>query len=1437
MADVPSNLIPTRITQLPDAPVASEDSLLLIVYQGNNYKIRAGDIIQVSGVPTTRQVIAGTGLTGGGQLSADVTLSIAPGGVGSTQLASSGVTPGTYGSSTLIPVFTVDDTGRVVSATTVAAEGGGGGVPITREVIAGLGLNGGGALNANVTLNANLSNDIPLSIDTTGFSGSSTNIARADHQHPAIDLSDDDQVDNILGLNNGGTARSLVMNAGAMIWSGADGLYVGPPGVYGQVLVSGGSNAPVWASIATDAPQPAHAVYIGPTAGPDAAPTYRLLISDDLPTAISGKTITNSTIDNSVIGGVTPAAGNFTTVDTTNLEVSNLKARDGTAAGTIADATGVVTLNSSVLTTTDINGGSIDGTTIGGATPAAGTFTTATATDVNATTVETTNVEASNLKAKDGTAAGTIADVTGVVTLNSAVLTVADVNSGTIDNTTIGASTPSTGAFTQVDVDNLRLDGNTLSSTNSNGDIVLSPNGSGDVQLDADTVRVGDSGATATLTSNGAGNLVLNTNGGTDSGAITIAQGVNGNITLDPNGTGEVAIPAGIDGPLYIDFNTTQSPLPTDATGRLYYNSADQFQTLTYQMNGNTVQHIGEEQYYRIKCSGSITKGQVVMFAGTLGASGGLIGAAATGLSPDQSNYVLGIADETGANNDWIFVKSFGEVKQIDTTGGAENWVQGDVLYYNPAVTGGLTKNKPSAPNAIAVIAAVVHVGSSNGVLFVRPTFGTVFGGTDGNVQFSTLSNGDVAVYDTSLMYWKNVSQSTLSVASAVSATTSTNLAGGAAGSIPYQTGSGATTFLAQSSGVLVGGTTPSYSTAPSLTGTNFSSIPNAALQNSSITVGTTAISLGGSSLTLGGLTSVAVTQDPVSALQLTTKQYVDTLIASGVHYHTPVKYEVPNSTGNLNATYNNGTSGVGATLTNAGTLAAFTPDGVVALVGDRILIYNQTNQFENGIYEVTTVGDGATPWVLTRTSDADTYVINSAAGLSEGSTVFVQAGVTGAGETYTCNTSGVITFGTTAITFAQISSAQVYSAGAGLTLTGTQFSLSSPVATSLGGTGLTSYTAGDLVYYSTGSALSKLGIGTSTYLLTSSGTAPQWSDPAGVTVGNATNAVNATNATNATTSTNIASGTAGALAYNTGAGATTFLALGTQDYVLTAGASAPQYVAQSTLSVGSAATATTATTASNLAGGAANQLAYQTGAGATSFATAPTAGATFLEWSGSAFQWSTAVTSVALSLPAEFTVTGSPVTGTGTLTGAWANQTANYVFAGPTTGSATTPTFRALVNADIPAALTGKTYDGLTLTANATGFSVAGGTTSKTLTVNNTLTLAGTDGTTTTLPATSGTVALDNQQFYLGTTQIAINRGSGSISLTGVSIDGSAGSATNATNIGITDDTTTNATMYPVWVTANTGNLPAKVTSTKLSFNPSTGVLTATGGVSGGTF
>jgi hypothetical protein len=89
-------------------------------------------------------------------------------------------------------------------------------------------------------------------------------------------------------------------------------------------------------------------------------------------TVATGKTFTTDTadinggaIDGTTIGGASAAAGTFTTATATDLQVTNLKANDGTSAGSIADSTGIVTLASSVLTTTDINGGSVDGVTIG----------------------------------------------------------------------------------------------------------------------------------------------------------------------------------------------------------------------------------------------------------------------------------------------------------------------------------------------------------------------------------------------------------------------------------------------------------------------------------------------------------------------------------------------------------------------------------------------------------------------------------------------------------------------------------------------------------------------------------------------------------------------------------------------------------------------------------------------------------------------------------------------------------------------------------------------------------------------------------------------------------------------------------------------------------------------------------------------------------------
>jgi hypothetical protein len=321
---------------------------MMIVYQGNNYQIRVGDLLSVAGVPTTRQVIAGTGMTGGGQLSSNVTLSIAPGGVGSTQLANSGVTPGVYGNSTDIPVFTVDATGRVMAATTVPATISGY-VPESRQVIAGTGLTGGGALTSNVTLAANLSNVTPQLGNNTGSAGVSTEMSRADHVHPAVDLSDQAQINGILPLDQGGTARSLVPDAGAIVWSGADGLYISAAGAPGQVLVSGGSGAPTWGSALIISDQAANVVYAGPAAGPAAPTAFRALVTADLPNSgasagtygsqavvpvitVNAKgQVTSAT--NTTINAVTLTTGSITTAPTNGTDIVNKNYADSIATG------------------------------------------------------------------------------------------------------------------------------------------------------------------------------------------------------------------------------------------------------------------------------------------------------------------------------------------------------------------------------------------------------------------------------------------------------------------------------------------------------------------------------------------------------------------------------------------------------------------------------------------------------------------------------------------------------------------------------------------------------------------------------------------------------------------------------------------------------------------------------------------------------------------------------------------------------------------------------------------------------------------------------------------------------------------------------------------------------------------------------------------------
>jgi len=247
------------------------------------------------------------------------------------------------------------------------------------------------------------------------------------------------------------------------------------------------------------------------------------------------------------------------------------------------------------------------------------------------------------------------------------------------------------------------------------------------------------------------------------------------------------------------------------------------------------------------------------------------------------------------------------------------------------------------------------------------------------------------------------------------------------------------TLTLPTSTDTLVGRATTDTLTNKSISGSTntLTNIANASLTNSSVTIGTTPIALGASSLTLGGLTSVAVTQDPTSALQLATKQYVDA-VAEGLHVHAACAAATTGTLASITGgtvTYNNGTAGVGATLTLSVALTVL--DGYTLLNGDRVLVKNEATQANNGIYTWATGGT-----VLTRATDFDT-----AAEMASGDFTFIVYGTLYA-NTGWVQTDPVTVVGTSPVTWIQFSGAGAYTAGTGLTLTGTQFSITNTAVT-----------------------------------------------------------------------------------------------------------------------------------------------------------------------------------------------------------------------------------------------------------------------------------------------------------------------------------------------------------------------------------------------------
>jgi hypothetical protein len=175
-------------------------------------------------------------------------------------------------------------------------------------------------------------------------------------------------------------------------------------------------------------------------------------------------------------------------------------------------------------------------------------------------------------------------------------------------------------------------------------------------------------------------------------------------------------------------------------------------------------------------------------------------------------------------------------------------------------------------------------------------------------------------------------------------------------------------------------------------------------------------------------MTTGTITTAPVSNTDIVNKEYADA-IASGINFHEACR--LATATALPANTYNNGTSGVGATLT-ANANAALSVDGVAVAVGNRILVKNEVNQSRNGVYVVTQTGSAGAPYILTRATDFDTAG-TGVDKIDAGDFFLITAGVTQANTSWVQQTPLPITVGTTAIVFAQFGAPLTYTAGTGL--------------------------------------------------------------------------------------------------------------------------------------------------------------------------------------------------------------------------------------------------------------------------------------------------------------------------------------------------------------------------------------------------------------------
>ena len=589
-------------------------------------------------------------------------------------------------------------------------------------------------------------------------------------------------------------------------------------------------------------------------------------------------------------------------------------------------------------------------------------------------------------------------------------------------------------------VDNLDLNGNTISSTDTNGDITLTPNGTGKTVLNNVYINgTSDSLAEFIFDTVGgavtgtAGQILVTNSDGSNTSTLSlintaVTAGSYGSataipvFTVDAQGRLTAASTASITTTLGIagDTGTDSVALATDTitfVGGTGITSAvaavGTATSVTFDIDNTVATLDGTQTLTNKTLTSPAINSPTIGSAGATfnGSTSGTITVLATAIAGSNS-LTLPAATDTlvgKATTDTLTNKSINLANNTLTTTSAQlataisdETGSGVVVFNNSPtlITPTLGAATATSINGLTISSSTGTLTIANGKTLTASNTLTFTGTDTSSVAFG--SGGTVAYVADKL--------------SAFAATTSSELAG----VISDETGSGALVFA--SSPTLV---TPTLGAAlaTSVTATSGNMTVGAASGNNSVNLVPTGT--GTVDVANKRITSVA---EPTQSSDAATKNYVDA-VKTGLDVKDSV---IVTTTGNLTATYSNGTSGVGAILTNSGTQAAITIDNRVLVVGERVLVKDQTTALQNGFYKVTTVGTVSTNWVLTRTVDAD-----EDSEITPGAFTFVEEGTVGANNGYVCTNVGAITVGTTAITFVQFSGAGSVIAGDGLTKSG----------------------------------------------------------------------------------------------------------------------------------------------------------------------------------------------------------------------------------------------------------------------------------------------------------------------------------------------------------------------------------------------------------------